>query len=216
MKNGHVIVAALVLAGASAAFQVASDRRHAAELDELRARSAALHAPEEHEPRNRPHSILPSAPLAARAPAPQTEPDEPEPAEEGAAGEEAGSEPSRPAPEPAEIRAELDTVFASDRPDPSWAADAGRTVGARVAAVLPEASAMREVDCHAHLCRIETTHSDLESYRRFVQGAFLDPETRVWNAGFFSSPPVQDERGELVATMYLAREGEPLPLSMVE
>ena len=106
-------------------------------------------------------------------------------------------------------------MFAEDRADAASAPDATRKASSRVTAVLAPTSGLRSVDCRTSLCRIETTHADFESYRQFVQNAVLNPDTQVWNAGFFSSPPSTNERGELVTTLYIAREGESLPLHLV-
>lgn len=218
MKNSHVIVTAVVLVGAAAAFNVASERRHEAELSGLRADMESLSVSVE-KAQERPASkpLPPARAQASAPPVPAPRPEaEVEPEEEDSPGREAREEAAPPAPEPAELKSRLDTVFASEGADPSWTPEAKRTVGSRLTAVLPETSSVRGVDCHTSMCRIETSHQDMESYKQFVQGAFMSPETRIWNAGFFSSPPMPDERGEMTATVYLAREGEPLPLGMLE
>lgn len=218
MKNGHVIVTFVVLVGAAAGFSVMSERRHEQQLAGLRTEMQSLSVSVE-AAQGRPQNkavLTAAAPVLAR----QTAPLAPDPGQddedEASPRGDAQDEPARPTLEPAEMKSELDTVFASERPDPAWTAEASRTVSSRVAAVLPESSALRNVDCHGSMCRIETSHTDFESYRRFVQGAFMTPGSRIWNAGFFASPPMPDERGELTATVYLAREGEPLPVSMVQ
>ncbi|WP_437534101.1 hypothetical protein WME79_08390 [Sorangium sp. So ce726] len=218
MKNGHVIVTFVVLVGAAGALNVWSERRHEQQLAGLRTEMRSLSVPVEAAQDRPPNKafLTAAAPVLAR----QTAPLAPEPGQddedEAAPQRDAQDEPPRPTFEPAEMKSELDTVFASERPDPAWTSEASRTVSSRVAAVLPESSALRDVDCHASMCRIETSHTDLESYRNFVQGAFMIPGTRIWNAGFFASPPTPDARGELTATVYLAREGEPLPVSVVQ
>jgi len=62
------------------------------------------------------------------------------------------------------------------------------------------------------MCRIETVHQGLESYRTFVQDAFISPETKLWNGGFFSAEFADPIDGKLVTVSYLAREGEELSL----
>lgn len=61
------------------------------------------------------------------------------------------------------------------------------------------------------MCRIETMHEDAEHYRQFVESAFSNPETKLWNAGFFTSSVTDPQSGRLVVVSYLAHEGEGLP-----
>lgn len=213
MKSWYVIIA-VVAAGGAVAFHAVNEQRHQTELAEIRAHMSSLSTSveEAREAANRPAPVL-RAPVLP-APQPVAEPEDER--DNGEAPErEAQDAPPPPGPEPAQMKAELETTFASERTDPTWSSEAQREARARITAALPETSTLRDVDCHASLCRIETSHADLMSYQRFVQGAFMNPETRIWNAGFFSSPPVQGDNGQLVATMYVAREGEPLPLSML-
>jgi hypothetical protein len=37
------------------------------------------------------------------------------------------------------------------------------------------------------MCRIETRHQGMDEYHHFVEQAFLNPATALWNGGMFSS-----------------------------
>ena len=89
-------------------------------------------------------------------------------------------------------------------------AGAGR-LAAREAAVLPPASELGAVECHASMCRIESRHEDAARYRQFAHSAFIDPETESWNGGFFSTAVPEPGSGRLLAVAYVAREGQELP-----
>jgi hypothetical protein len=113
---------------------------------------------------------------------------------------------------PEELRVQLDHAFQDEAVDETWTVQAAATARTRMAAVLPETSRLRSIECRASMCRLETAHKDPESYGKFLVGAFHDPATRLWNAGGFSTPLAdRDEEGRVVTVAFLAREGEALP-----
>jgi hypothetical protein len=63
------------------------------------------------------------------------------------------------------------------------------------------------------MCRIESSHADLQHYRKFAQAAFLDASTHIWNAPVFLTrlnPEAQPgDSVEMVA--YIAQPGKTLP-----
>jgi hypothetical protein len=119
---------------------------------------------------------------------------------------------SAPAPAtPAEIHARFDARFNEERRDEAWAGTSQRTATSRISAVLPATSKLQSIECRASMCRIETTHEDAGHYRNFVRDGFLDPNTAPWNGAYFSTAVPDPDSGKLVATAYLAREGESLP-----
>jgi hypothetical protein len=60
------------------------------------------------------------------------------------------------------------------------------------------------------MCRFETIHENLPAYQQFVQDAFLNPETKIWNGGFFTTELTDPVDGKLMIVSYLARDGEDL------
>jgi hypothetical protein len=113
--------------------------------------------------------------------------------------------------EPAMIRERLDDYFARERPDPVWAPDAQRTAEARIVGAIPKTSEVRSIECRASMCRIETVHQDLDHYQQYVHRAFMDPETHLWNGGFFATLLGEPTEGRVTTVAYLARDGEALP-----
>jgi hypothetical protein len=147
------------------------------------------------------------AAVAARANAhAQTEPPSPS-AAEPATGV---AEPPRTA---SDVRDSLNVEFESQPPEArNWGGQSRNEARAKLSALLPEGSTIRSFECHAALCKIETTHADLQAYTAFARSAFMDGTSHVWNAPFFitradsggpSAPPV------MVA--YIAQPGAQLP-----
>lgn len=100
--------------------------------------------------------------------------------------------------------------FEQETSDPGW--HAASELGSKLNEVLPAGSALRSLECRSSMCRIETTHRDLEAYRAFTEH-FLLPGARapLWSgAGFFHVTHEPQRPGdELVAVVYLGRESLP-------
>lgn len=78
--------------------------------------------------------------------------------------------------------------------------------------MLPAGSRLHHIECGGTLCRIQTSHLDVDEFRTYARNAFLDSETRVGSSGFFLSlldAPAAD--GSVTAVAYMAREGKELP-----
>lgn len=123
--------------------------------------------------------------------------------------------PSEPRPlRPGDVRDGIERAFYREPRDPQWSRSAERTAEARLRGTLPKGATLHAVECHASLCRIESTHDSLDEYQQFVERAFMKIETQVWNGASYSTP-VEDgaaERGFPVAIVsYVAREGHALP-----
>jgi hypothetical protein len=117
----------------------------------------------------------------------------------------------RPLIEPAEARDQLESAFLEEGTDPGWARQAERTVQEKLRGSMPDASAVRSIECRSSICRIETAHQDPGAYGQFVDSVFKSPETQIWNSSSFSTPLRSDDRGGMVIVSYLAREGEAHP-----
>jgi hypothetical protein len=115
---------------------------------------------------------------------------------------------------PAEIRDHLETSFATEQVDASWARTAERTAESRIKNVLTQGTSLRSVECHSSMCRIETGHQNVDDFQSFVSQAFVKPESRMWNAPMFLTPldeKAAEHGGPLVIVAYVAREGRELP-----
>jgi hypothetical protein len=125
---------------------------------------------------------------------------------EGAAERRPGSEIK----DPKALLARFDAAFGRAPTEREGAALSARA-RERVEALLTERSRLQAVECQGALCRISTRHGDVDTYRSFVERAFLSADTQVWNGASFTTL-AENEGGELVAVTYLAREGAELPL----
>jgi hypothetical protein len=142
----------------------------------------------------------PIQPIPAAAPAPAV--DEPHHKEE-----------PRLALQPAKLRERLDSTFHAEPFDSGWAGGAQRLAAERLRETLPEGSEVRSVECRSSLCRIETSHTDGPHYQEFVRKAFLNPDTKLWNGGLFSTrlDDASQAEGRTVVVAYLARDGQGIP-----
>lgn len=107
----------------------------------------------------------------------------------------------------------MEGSFADDSNDPSWTAKLNGDVLTKLNSALPEGSSLRTMECRSRMCRIETSHTSIEHYQAFLQKAFWDPSTKLWNAHMISLA-LQGEAsadGSLTIVSYLAREGADLP-----
>ncbi|WP_437308509.1 hypothetical protein [Sorangium sp. So ce388] len=150
-------------------------------------------------------------PNAAPRPAPGQEADAP------AQPDEDAENPSPAEPrtvDMGEVSERLQDTFAQEGTDAQWTARASETARDKLSSVLPERSSLRSVECRSSMCRIETEHDDLAQFQQFVQGAFMDPQKKPWNGGFFALPVSDPDTGKVVVVSYLAREGEPLPMAL--
>ncbi|WP_437831028.1 hypothetical protein [Sorangium sp. So ce1153] len=111
----------------------------------------------------------------------------------------------------ADGQARVERVFHEEAPDPDWAREAEIALQEKIAAALPRSSALRSVECRASLCRVEVAYRDPADGGRFFDAAFKNPDSKIWNADTFSTPPRPDGRGNTIVVSYLAREGEALP-----
>jgi hypothetical protein len=208
MKLWHPLLA-LALAGGVFIYHLADQRRHEAQLGQVRADLASLSTSVAQAQRSaheeRAHA--PHAPVVVVA-APSVEAPPPELAP-SAAGPSRGAAEHR-ALEPAEVRAKIDTAFAREGVDPTWTTQAQATAQTRLAAALPETSKLRSVECHSSMCRFETVHEDADHVNQFVQRAFMNSATQVWNGGFFSTAVPEAGTDKVVIVSYLARDGEEL------
>jgi hypothetical protein len=108
-------------------------------------------------------------------------------------------------------RTAVEAGFAAETVDREWAPGARRDLSDHVAALLPQASSVRDVDCRSSMCRLELVVADAAASERFMRQAFASPATSVWSGGGFAEPAQANPDGSLAVVLYLAREGAAFP-----
>lgn len=206
MKLWHPLLA-LTLTGGVVIYDLADQHRHEAQLGQVRADlsslSTAVAQTQRSASQERAHAAHAPVVVAApsiEAPLPKRAPSDPTPS--GSADEHR--------PDPAEVRVKIDAAFTREGVDPMWATQAQAMAQTRLAATLPETSTLRTIECHSSMCRFETIHEDADHVHQFVQRAFMNAETQIWNGGFFSTAVPEDGTDKLVIVSYLARDEEEL------
>jgi hypothetical protein len=157
-----------------------------------------------------------AAPAAEPAAPTETAPTETAPTEtaptETAPTETAEPSTAKPAPNRGGMRDGLETLFQSDPYDPAWSQRTTETLTRGIHAVLPEGSRLQRLECRGRLCRIETSHADVDGYRAYTQGAFQGPETRVTTGAVFGTVIGEPVPGKPIAAVaFVARDGQELP-----
>jgi hypothetical protein len=113
---------------------------------------------------------------------------------------------------PADVRDHIEGAFVSEPADSAWARTAEHTIETRFASALP-ARALRSVECHTSMCRIETLHESIDAYQAFYR-KLASPESMPWLGPIFSTAldEAAAKRGDaFVIVSFLAREGRELP-----
>jgi hypothetical protein len=152
----------------------------------------------------------PAAPMIAYVSAPSEPPSAAEPTSTVKPAAAPTASAAQHAPTNEEVRDHYEMSFIGEYADAAWSQKARGLASERLKATLPDSSAVRSIDCRTSMCRIETSHADLEHYRQFVQKSFMDPESSIWNAATYSSI-TDDSSGNLVVVSYVSRDGQPLP-----
>jgi hypothetical protein len=123
------------------------------------------------------------------------------------------AEPPRAEPSPTrgDMREGLETFFQNDRYDPAWSQRTTETLTQGIHAVLPSGSRLQRLECRGTLCRIETSHADLDAYRTYTQDAFMG-QTRLTTGAAFGTVVGEPVPGRpVVAVAFVARDGNELP-----
>lgn len=115
-----------------------------------------------------------------------------------------------PAPTNDDYFAYVETEFANAPVDAKW--DPARELGMKLRQVMPPGSAVTSLACRASMCRLETSHRDLDSYRAFTNGFLPTAGSEPLWAGpaafRISSEP--SEGRDIVAVAFLGRESLPV------
>ena len=143
-----------------------------------------------------------------------TEPEALEPAEpeaDAATARDSSESQEEDSAEPSftteDVRAFLDTTFETETTDKQWGASATQAIYDVAQPELGPNSEIRSVECRSSLCRIESVQEDSEHYAAFVSKV---KQSKVSPEGFFTKTGETPD-GKSILTMYLAREGHPLP-----
>lgn len=124
------------------------------------------------------------------------------------------------APPPANLTAQQmaahfdEVFFTNPNRDPAWEKEAQTLAASKVRQALPQSSQLRSVECHLKMCRIETVHNDREAFKQFAQQMSRDASSRPWSGAGFATlmGDGKSSDGRITMVMYLAREGEELPI----
>jgi hypothetical protein len=211
--NKHVLIAPMLGVGALAifGFDAVQGRHQQSALQRIHAEVSSLTNSVERLQHTQRNAVAQGFLNKVAAPVPRVNPQERAP--QAAPVDSAPPRESTTAhpPDVAKVRDLLETSFTGEQPDPQWVAQAQSTAKTKLTEAMPDTSSVRSIACRSSMCRIETIHEDVQHYQEFVQRAFLNPETKVWNGGFFSTPLTAPGNGKLVVVSYLARDGADLP-----
>ena len=136
----------------------------------------------------------------------------PAPAEPAATSDSAEAPEAKPRLTRGELRDGFESFFQNDPHDAAWSQRTTDALTRGVHAVLPTGSRLQRLECRGTLCRIETSHADLDAYHVYTVGAFQGPETRVTTSAMFQTVVGEPVAGKpVVAVAFLARDGNELP-----
>lgn len=105
----------------------------------------------------------------------------------------------------------LDRKFEAEPADRTWAPLAAQEARQALQNEIGADTSVSHVDCRATWCRIETVHSDVESFKKFANKSLLSRERKLWNGGVAATIR-DDSNGSVTAVTFITREGHPMPL----
>ena len=105
----------------------------------------------------------------------------------------------------------LDNRFDDEQPDSSWSIQAAREVKSAVSGTLPAGSTLGTIECRTNLCRIESTHDSIDSFKAYVDTAYLSRDKKTWNSGVNALVTARTPSA-VTAVTYMAREGRSMPV----
>jgi hypothetical protein len=117
--------------------------------------------------------------------------------------------PSPPEPSPQEVVEQMDGRFYDEKLDPDWSREA-LPRAEQFSGRLPEGVRVVSLQCRSSMCRLETSHPNLESFQGFIQQTVMRGEHN-WNGPIMAALQGDPKQpGEVKAVVYLAREGTDL------
>jgi hypothetical protein len=118
------------------------------------------------------------------------------------------AEPARPVytATAAQIDARLTNRFGHEPADAAWSRPAQALLDSHIRAGLPDGSRVVSLECRQTMCRVESEHTSLAIYARFVNEALLFP-TGGWNGPVMTQ--ILSQAGpQITSVAYLLRDGE--------
>ncbi|MCA9655031.1 MAG: hypothetical protein H6712_27370 [Myxococcales bacterium] len=118
-----------------------------------------------------------------------------------------------PAPPPTteQMQLGLEEQFEGDADDPAWSRSAEQRVLDGLGPRLGEHGSLASVECSRTMCRVESDHADMASFRGFAEDSLLGSEGGLWNGAVFTSVVEgREDGGPVTAVTFVAREGETL------
>ncbi|MCX4244998.1 hypothetical protein [Paraliomyxa miuraensis] len=124
----------------------------------------------------------------------------------------ATAEPAPPPPTTEQLQQGLEQVFDEGDDDPAWSRGAEQQLRDGLHQALDGRTAVASVECNGTVCRIESDHDDMASFRGYAEDTLLGSDRELWKGAIFTSVVEGDEHGgPVTAVTFVAREGEALP-----
>jgi hypothetical protein len=112
----------------------------------------------------------------------------------------------------AETAAFLGNTFEAERVDPAWSFQATRDATRALSTAAPPGSTLGKIECRTNLCRVESTHENLEAFKAYVDASYMSRERTIWNGGFTAMVTARSATG-VTAVTFIAREGQGVPVA---
>lgn len=104
-------------------------------------------------------------------------------------------------------RQRVQSAFATEAVDASWASEAEHKLEGIVRGHLPTGSRLSGLACHASMCEVDVTHADSKAQADFLLTGFTG-----WPGSLFVAGETP-QHGEVAVTIFAAREGTELPIA---
>jgi HAMP domain-containing protein len=119
-------------------------------------------------------------------------------------------EPKGAAPAAFRTREELqdsaEAQFVGEAFDRNWSSDAAAQLQSKLTPWLRRESRLRSLECRESLCRLETSHRDLQEFQDFQRDS-LSAHDFGWQGPMLFAPLKTEKSGEVTAVTYLTRPG---------
>jgi hypothetical protein len=107
-----------------------------------------------------------------------------------------------------ERRVYASAIFDAEPVDTNWARATQRDLAGKLRELAGSSSRVQTVDCRNTLCRVELSHDNGEASGGFLR-SFM--RSHAWSGNGMAVHGEPDPKGRVTLTLYLAREGAPLP-----
>jgi len=110
----------------------------------------------------------------------------------------------------AEARDYLQDTFSAEDADPKWSRAQATALSSALSESLPPHSQVVNSECRSSICRVETVHENVDTYREFIRAAFMSAKHPL-DAGPGMTTLLDSKDGRVRSVSYLARPGHELP-----